>query len=46
MTPDAAVTGLAQILPQLINGLTPKGEVPQGDLMSKGLELLKGKLVA
>ncbi len=40
---EAANTGLAQILPQVIDRLTPNGEVPQGDLMAKGMELLKGK---
>lgn len=46
MSPDAAQTGLAQVLPQLINQLTPKGEVPQGDLLSKSIDLLKTKLSA
>jgi len=36
---------LAQILPQMIDH-TPDGQVPQGDLMAKGLELLKGKFQA
>ena len=44
VSPEAAQNGLAQILPQLIDHLTPNGEVPQGDLMSKGMELLRGKL--
>lgn len=44
ISPEAANAGLAQILPQLVDHLTPNGEVPQGDLMSKGMELLKGKL--
>ena len=44
ISPDAAKSGLAQILPQMVDRLTPNGEVPQGDLMSKGMELLKGKL--
>ena len=45
ISPEAAQTGLAQLLPQLVDHLTPNGEVPQqGDLMSKGMELLKGKL--
>lgn len=43
ISPEAAQSGLAQILPQLIDHLTPNGEVPQGDLMAKGVELLKGK---
>jgi uncharacterized protein YidB (DUF937 family) len=44
ISPDAAKTGLAHLLPQLVDHLTPNGEVPQGDLMSQGMELLKGKL--
>lgn len=37
--------GLAAILPQVVDQLTPAGEVPQGnDLMSQGMDLLKGKL--
>ncbi len=44
ISPEAAQTGLAQVLPQLVDKMTPNGEVPQGDLMSKGMELLKGKL--
>lgn len=36
---------LAQMLPQIIDQLTPNGQLPQGgDLMAQGLELLKGKL--
>ncbi len=44
ISPEAAQTCLTQILPQVVDRLTPTGEVPQGDLMSKGMELLKGKL--
>ncbi len=44
ISPDAAKSGLAQYLPQIVDHLTPNGEMLQGDLMSKGLELLKGKL--
>ena len=33
---------LAGVLPQLINQMTPNGELPQGgDLLSQGLDLLK-----
>ena len=36
---------LAQFLPQVIDKLTPNGQLPQGDdLMAQGLSLLKGKL--
>jgi len=44
ISPESAQNGLSQLLPQLIDHLTPNGEVTQGDLMSKGMELLKGKL--
>jgi uncharacterized protein YidB (DUF937 family) len=42
--PAHAATGLAQILPQLINQLTPGGQVPSDDLVAQGINLLKGKL--
>jgi uncharacterized protein YidB (DUF937 family) len=42
---DEASSGLAALLPQIVDKLTPNGQVPQsGDLMSQGMELLKGKL--
>jgi uncharacterized protein YidB (DUF937 family) len=44
IAPEEASAGLAKILPQLVDKLTPNGEVPQGNLMAKGMELLKGKL--
>lgn len=43
LSPEATSTGLAKLLPELINGLTPKGEIPTGDLLSKGLEFFKQK---
>lgn len=42
--PAHAATGLAQILPQLINQLTPGGEVPSNDMLAQGINMLKGKL--
>ena len=45
LSPETAQSGLAQLLPQIIDRMTPNGEMPQGDLMAKGLELLKGKLL-
>jgi len=41
----AASSGLAEMLPRLIDQMTPQGEVPQGheDLISQGLAML-GKL--
>ncbi|WP_348945909.1 YidB family protein [Chitinibacter sp. FCG-7] len=45
--PQQAASQLSAVLPQLIDGLTPNGELPaggSGDLLSAGLDLLKGKL--
>jgi len=36
LSPDAVNVGLAQILPQMVDQLTPDGQVPQEDLMAKG----------
>lgn len=42
---EEASNGLALLLPQIVDKLTPNGQIPQsGDLMSQGMELLKGKL--
>ena len=46
VSPEAAKSGLAQILPVLIDRLTPNGDVPQGDLASKCMELLKERLAS
>lgn len=36
---------LATVLPQVVDHLTPNGQLPQNDaLLSQGLDLLKGKL--
>ncbi|CAN7207290.1 YidB family protein [Pseudoduganella sp. LjRoot289] len=44
LPPEHASTGLAQLLPQIIDHLTPHGAVPQEDLLAQGIGLLKGKL--
>ncbi len=45
MNESQAAGGLADLLPQVIDKLTPNGQMPQGDdLMAQGLEMLKGKL--
>jgi len=44
ISPDMLSSGLAQMLPGVIDKLTPNGEVPSGDLVEQGLSLLKGKL--
>lgn len=42
--PEHAATGLAQLLPQIIDKLTPGGQVPHNELLQQGLSLLRGKL--
>lgn len=39
-------TGLAKVLPELVNRLTPDGSVPTNsdELLAQGLDLLKGRL--
>jgi uncharacterized protein YidB (DUF937 family) len=44
ITPEALTSQLTQILPKLVDKLTPEGKIPQGDLASKGMDLLKGML--
>ena len=45
MDEQQAAGGLADLLPQVIDKVTPNGQMPQSDdLMAQGLELLKGKL--
>ena len=39
---DAAKTQLADLLPSLIDRLTPEGKIPEGDLLTKGMELFQG----
>ena len=42
VSPQQASGSLANVLPQLIDQMTPNGELPQGgDLLSQGLDLLK-----
>ncbi len=35
---------LSELLPNIIDKLTPDGKIPTGDLMSKGMDLLKGMM--
>jgi uncharacterized protein YidB (DUF937 family) len=38
-----ALTGqLSNLLPQVVDKLTPDGTVPEGDIMSKGMDMLGG----
>ncbi|MHB1666773.1 MAG: YidB family protein [Thiomonas sp.] len=42
--PTQAASGLSELLPQLVDKLTPGGQIPEGDLLSQGLGRLKGEL--
>ena len=42
LSADAAKAQLAELLPTLIDKVTPEGNVPEGDLLNKGIELLGG----
>jgi uncharacterized protein YidB (DUF937 family) len=44
VAPEHVTTGLAQLLPQIIDTLTPGGQVPENALLQEGLGLLKSKL--
>lgn len=41
--PEHAASGLAQLLPQLIDQLSPGGQLPEGGLLSQGLSMLAGR---
>jgi uncharacterized protein YidB (DUF937 family) len=40
-----ASSGLAALLPQVIDKLTPDGKVPEGGILEQGLSILKQKLL-
>lgn len=42
ISPDKLMPQLTQLLPQVVDKLTPDGKIPQGDIVSQGLGLLKG----
>ena len=42
---EHAASGLAQILPELINQLTPQGNVPHGNLLEQGLQSFTSQLL-
>ena len=41
---NEAAGELADVLPKVIDKLTPEGQIPEGDLLAKGLNMMKGKL--
>jgi len=44
--PSVASAELAQILPQIVDKLTPSGQMPSNDLLQQALAALKGKIGA
>lgn len=45
-SPQQASGQLAELLPKIVDQLTPNGSVPQGgDLLAQGMDLLKGKFL-
>lgn len=42
LSAEDASSGLANLLPQVIDKLTPDGQVPESGLLEQGLALLKG----
>lgn len=44
VAPANASSVLAQLLPQIVDKLTPDGQVPNDDVLQQGLSMLKGKL--
>lgn len=44
LSQEGASSKLAEILPGIIDRLTPDGQLPQSDLLAKGLNFLKAQL--
>jgi uncharacterized protein YidB (DUF937 family) len=44
LSSEAASSQLSQMLPQVVDKLTPDGQIPSNDLLAQGMNLLKGKL--
>ncbi len=42
MDTNAVTSQLSNLLPQVVDKLTPDGKVPEGDLLSKGMGMLGG----
>ncbi len=41
LDPELVSSHLSQLLPHVVDKLTPDGNIPQGDILSKGVGLLK-----
>ena len=44
LSPQTLSSGLAEMLPHVIDHLSPNGQLPSNHLVEQGLSLLKGKL--
>jgi uncharacterized protein YidB (DUF937 family) len=44
LSPETLSAGLAEMLPHVIDRLSPSGQLPESHLVEQGLALLKGKL--
>ncbi len=44
MSPDQAKAALSQILPQMVDELSPQGQLPQGGMLDAAMGMLKGRL--
>lgn len=42
MDANAVTSQLSNLLPDVIDKLTPEGKVPEGDILSKGMDMLGG----
>jgi uncharacterized protein YidB (DUF937 family) len=45
LSPDTVVAGLTEMLPHVIDHLSPSGQLPANHLVEQGLSLLKSKLL-
>jgi len=45
MSTQTLTSGLAEMLPHVIDKLSPNGQLPENHLVEQGLSLLKGKLL-
>lgn len=41
LSPETVTSQLSQVLPHLVDGLTPNGQLPQGDLLGGAMGMLK-----
>ncbi len=42
LSSDDVLSQLSDLLPQAVDKLTPEGKIPQGDILSQGMEVLGG----